>query len=227
MRGPSARAPRHGWPPLPFARLVGRGRHGDDDGLTLIDVLTSMAIMTVVMALFTSGIVQMYRMVNGTDARSVAQTQVSVALLRLDRDVRYASGISRTGTTPGVSSSATVDYLVRETKTVSGALTVVPNCKRVRVQGTRLQQMVWPLSMRDVTRLGTTYRWTTLATGITSPAPFTYSAPTTEISYQRLTVTLRATSGTGPRAVSKNSTVTYTALNTTTKSKNDDCALGR
>ncbi len=186
-----------------------------------------MAIMTVVMALFTSGIVQMYRMVNGTDARSVAQTQVSMALLRLDRDLRYASGVSRTGATAGVSSSATVDYLVRETKTVSGAVTVVSNCKRVRVLGTRLQQMVWPLSMTDATRLGTTYRWTTLATGITSPTPFTYWAPTPEVSYQRLTVTLRATSGTGATAVTKNSTVTYTALNTTTRSSNNDCALGR
>jgi competence protein ComGC len=201
--------------------------HHDDDGLTLVDVLTSMAIMTVVMALFTSGIVQMYRMVNGTDAKSVAQTQVSVALLRLDRDVRYAAGISTTGPNAGVSSSATVDYLVRETKTVAGALTVVPNCKRVRVLGTRLQQVVWPLSMTDVTRLGTTYPWTTLATGITSPAPFTYRAPTAEVSYQRLTVTLQATSGSGSTAVHKHSTVTYTALNTTTRSSNDDCALGR
>ncbi len=212
---------------MPYRGVTARVRHGDDEGLTLIDVLTSMAIMTVVMALFTSGIVQMYRMANGTDAKSVAQTQVSVALLRLDRDVRYASAISRTGTTPGVSSNATVDYLVRETKTVSGSPTVVPNCKRVRVLGTRLQQMVWPLAMTDVTKLGTMYPWTTLATGITSPAPFTYLAPTAEVSYQRLTVALRATSGTGSSAVHKTSTVTYTALNTTARSSNNDCALGR
>jgi Tfp pilus assembly protein PilV len=191
-----------------------RDLHSDDAGLTLIDVLVSMTIMTVITALFTAGIVQMYRMVNGTDDRAVAQSQVSVALLRIDKDVRYASGLSVPYT---LSANQYVDFLVPK----AGSST----CVQLRVVASTkvLQRRTWTWKANP---LGAT-PWVTIASNVTSPTPFTYTGPDTEISYQRLTVDLSVTTGPTGKTVTKNSKVTYTALNTTTKSVNNDCIAGR
>jgi type II secretory pathway pseudopilin PulG len=183
-----------------------------DAGMTLIDVLVAMTIMTVVTALFTAGIGQMYRMVNGTDNKSVAQSQVSTALLRLDKDVRYASGISAPYPLSG---NQYVDFLLPKAGTSM--------CVQLRVAAGKLQRRTWTWK---VTPFAPT-AWVTLASSVTSATPFSYAAPDTEISYQRLTVDLKVTIGTGTKTVVKNSKVTYTALNTTTKSLNTDCIAGR
>jgi hypothetical protein len=191
-----------------------RDLHDDDAGLTLVDVLVSMTIMTVVTALFTAGIVQMFKMVNGTDDRSVAQSQVSVALLRLDKDIRYASGISVPYT---LGFNQHVDFLIPK----AGSSTCVQ--LRVVAASRVLQRRTWTWKANP---LGAT-PWVTLATNVTSPTPFSYTAPDSEISYQRLTVDLRVTTGPTGKTVTRNSKVTYTALNTTTTSVNDDCIAGR
>jgi hypothetical protein len=69
--------------------------------------------------------------------------------------------------------------------------------------------------------------WVTLASGITSKTPFSYTPPATDIVYQRLTVAIEATSGEGANKVTRNNVVTYTALNTTATSTNNDCIAGR
>jgi hypothetical protein len=223
MRDHSERRPRPG---RALRRFLGAGQlpaggvavdgSGTDDrdaGVTLIDVLVAMTIMTVVTALFTAGIGQMYRMVNGTDTRSVAQSQVSTALLRLDKDVRYASGISYTYLLGG--NNQYVDFLLPKAGTSM--------CVQLRVAAGKLERRTWTWKVNPFAPTA----WVTLASNVTSPTPFTYTAPTTEISYQRLTVDLMVTTGTGTRTVVKNSKVTYTALNTTTLSLNNDCIAGR
>jgi Tfp pilus assembly protein PilV len=190
-------------------------RPADDAGITLIDVLVSMSIMAVVMALFTAGIAQMYRISYGNDAQSVVQSQISTALLRLDPEIRYAAGVSRTGSSVGTSSSATVDFLQLQTG--------VTRCVQLRVSNGQLQQRTWtwqatPFAPTD---------WTTLASGITSATPFTYLPATSDIAHQQLRVRLSATAGGAARTVVRESDITYTALNTTTQSGSDDCIAGR
>ena len=171
-----------------------------------------MVIMTVVMALFTSGILQMYRLVNATDAKSVAQSQVSLALLRIDKDVRYAAGIS-------------VPYLLSGNQYVDLRLPRAGSslCVQLRVAGGKLQRRTWTWKATPFSP----GNWVTLASGVTSATPFSYAGPDTEISYQRLSVDLRATAGVGAKAVTKTSKITYTALNTTTLSGTNDCIAGR
>src|SRR3954454_8418783 len=65
-----------------------------DGGVTLVELLMSMSIMLVVMAVFTTGIIQLYRVSNAAGARSDAQARLSAALLRLDKQARTAAGIS-------------------------------------------------------------------------------------------------------------------------------------
>lgn len=67
---------------------------GDDDGVTMIEVTVSLTLMAVLMTIFTTAVLGVYRNVNRTEAIATAQSQLNTAFLRLDKDVRYASGIS-------------------------------------------------------------------------------------------------------------------------------------
>jgi Flp pilus assembly pilin Flp len=66
----------------------------DDDGVSMIEVTVSLTLMAVLMTIFTTAVLSVYRSVNRTEAISNAQSQLNIAFLRLDKDVRYASGIS-------------------------------------------------------------------------------------------------------------------------------------
>jgi len=177
-----------------------------DAGFTLIDTLMSTVVMTVVMAVFTSSILAMYRTANAADAKAFAQTQISMALERLDREVRYAEGISKV--LPGEKS---VDFLtVRQGRR---------QCVQVRLLNGVLARRTWtyqrtPLDLSP---------WTTLASSVTSAAPFTYVAPTATLGYQQLKVTLTVVSTKGR----DENTTSFTAMNSTRTSGNDYCSAAR
>nr|BFE84819.1 hypothetical protein GCM10020093_074200 [Planobispora longispora] len=69
-----------------------------DAGVSLIEILVTMGILGVLMAIFTTGIVQVYRAVGSTESLATAQEQTHVAFQRLDKEVRYASWIGEPGT---------------------------------------------------------------------------------------------------------------------------------
>src|SRR4051794_12482703 len=70
----------------------------DDDGFSLIELMVTMTVMSIVMTLFTAGMVQLFSAQNHSDALTGASQQVHVAFVRLDRELRYSSGISAPGT---------------------------------------------------------------------------------------------------------------------------------
>lgn len=173
-----------------------------DQGITLIEVVVSMAIMTVLMSIFTTGVIQMYRVANRTEALNVTQAQVVTAFNRMDKEIRYATAIS----TPAQIGDA---FYVEYTSTNSSGAT---ECTRLSVDtGDRLMRMVkWQGSYP------TTPVWTVLATNVTaSQAPFVLVAG---LSFQRLQVRIEATYGTvaaGSTGAVKSTDVTFTAVNTT------------
>ncbi|UQU63879.1 hypothetical protein COUCH_33640 [Couchioplanes caeruleus] len=69
-------------------------RRTDDAGASLAELLVTLAVMSVVMVLFTGAIVQIYRTVNATEALSDSQNELSRAFQRFDRELRYASWIA-------------------------------------------------------------------------------------------------------------------------------------
>ena len=85
------------------------GRRGDD-GMTLVDVLVSMGIMSILMIIMTGAVLQVYRSTSSTETSAVAQTQLHQALQRLDQSVGYASGITTPNTT-AVGDAWYVEYL--------------------------------------------------------------------------------------------------------------------
>lgn len=200
---------------------MGREKPRGEDGYSLIETVVVMTIMTIVMAVFTTMILMIYRTVNSVEIKSVGQTQIATALQRLDRELRYAKGIS---VPYSIGGEPYIDFLA----TQQGVAT----CIQVRVAGGVLAQRTWPYA---ATGTPTPSAWGALASGITNystasastppsgppvwTAPFVYAGPTPATGYQQLTVTLMI-------GTDKNS-ATFTALNSTRSTSNDYCNSAR
>jgi prepilin-type N-terminal cleavage/methylation domain-containing protein len=69
----------------------------DDAGLSLIEVMMTMTVLSVVTLVFTTGIVQVYSANRRMEAQSVGESQLHAAFQRFDRELRYGSSISEPG----------------------------------------------------------------------------------------------------------------------------------
>jgi prepilin-type N-terminal cleavage/methylation domain-containing protein len=74
-------------------RLADAAAPRDDEGLSLIEMLVTMGIMSIVMVMFTTAIAQVYWATGRMENASVAQSQLHMAFQRFDRELRYASWI--------------------------------------------------------------------------------------------------------------------------------------
>jgi prepilin-type N-terminal cleavage/methylation domain-containing protein len=175
---------------------------GDDDGFSLVEILVVMAITSVIGAVFTTAVLQLYRTAGAEDNDYATQSQTSQALLRLEKQVRYAYSVGAPhleGTTPYL------EYLVM-TPVTPASTTLAKRCVQLRLSGSALQTRSWTAGSA-----GTVTGWTQLAGNLTaSTTPFLRTAPTTAVDHQLLTVRLAARSGTSVRT----SAMTFTALNT-------------
>jgi len=199
----------------PARRPANRLRRTEDGGTTLIEVVVSMSIMSVFMAMFTVGILQMSRAVNKNEATSTAQSQLNIAFMRLDKEIRYAAGVSAPGS---VDANPYVEYLITNSGT--------PVCTQLRLQvaAGQLQRRAWVQGSSPLTPSA----WIPLASDVSSAQPFTFSAADATYSFQRLQLRLVATSGSGGTATAKQTDVTFTAMNTSLSSSSATvCTEGR
>lgn len=167
----------------------------------MIEILVSMVIMSIVLSIFTAGVLQIYRTINKTESLSTAQSQIKSVFQRLDREVRYASAISdplTTGTTQYV------EYLMAG----SGASTCVQ--LQLNTSTGKLRRRQWTKGASAST--GT---WAVLVTsvGAGTPKSFVFTAAGATFNYQRLQVNLLITAGSGSNATVRETRVTFTALN--------------
>lgn len=65
-----------------------------DRGVTLMELMVGMTIMTIFMAMFTGAVVMMYNSTSKTEAIGDTASQLSMVFSRLDKSVRYASAIT-------------------------------------------------------------------------------------------------------------------------------------
>jgi prepilin-type N-terminal cleavage/methylation domain-containing protein len=200
-------------------RLPRRGPMGDDAGLTLIEVMVAMGLMSVVMVIATAAIAEIYHSVNESDNTAEAQAQVTTAFTRLDQEVRYARSIS----TPAVVNGDNyVEYLL--------SVDNVDTCVELRLQTStnELQRRQWTKNVNPAAPTS----WTTLADVVTAGVPFTTISADkvgpTGFRFQRLRLTVSAVlgGGTGGGTVTSGGTtrktdVTFTALNATAGKSND------
>jgi type II secretory pathway component PulJ len=191
-----------------------RRRLAGDDGVTMIDVIVAMTLMSVFMGIFTDVVVQMFRSANANQVIASAQTQLTTVFLRLDKEIRYAAGISQPGP---VGADSYVEYRTVNTGT--------PMCTELRlnVAEGQLQRRTWPDGVTPLAPTG----WIPLASEVSSSQPFTFWAADTTLNFQRLQLTLDASGG-PDTTVSRSIDVTFTALNTTLGTDSTtDCQEGR
>ena len=106
-----------------------------DGGSSLVEVMVSMAVMSLFAAVFTGALVGTFQVFNSADAETVTQSETSDVYLTLDREIRYASGISLPAVVQG---HWYVEYLIKDG--------TVPTCVELRLPdgGGSLQRRSWP-----------------------------------------------------------------------------------
>jgi prepilin-type N-terminal cleavage/methylation domain-containing protein len=184
-------------------------RLGGEAGVTLVEVMVGMVIMSVVMAMFMSSMIQMFRTANKTEAVSAAQSQIGIAFQRLDKEIRYAEGIS-------VPMSDSTGWYVEYVTTTTG--TAICTQLWLDAASGQLKQRNWVhgASYASITGVPLASRVSANPTPFTTsnPAPFTVSDPDSTFGFQRLRVALTATSGSDKAESRKDVDVTFTAINT-------------
>lgn len=179
----------------------------------MIEIAVSMTVMSIVMTIFSSGVLQVYSAMNKTESLYSAQAEIMRAFQRLDRELRYASQVNDPSTSAG---DFYVEYLMTNTGT--------PTCVQLRLLAAarQLQRRQWLQGDPPAND------WTLLisSVGPAAPAgpgpvpvtvvPFVVIPPDNTFLYQKLEVNLKVTVGTGRTASQRETKVRFTALNTPT-----------
>lgn len=199
----------------------------DDDGVTLVEMVVSLFIMSIVMVLVTGAINLAYSTGETVDAATQTQSQVSVAYDRLDKVVRWADSFG-TGT---IGTAPNQDFYLEALSSYTGQ----PVCTQWRIHTTAntttnvFQVRSWPYTVSAPAPTA----WTTLATAVTAPTsptvPFLVVPATANVVHQRVTVTVAAGSGSNSTKSSSSFVMSFTAVNTSveTAQSTSSCAAGR
>ncbi|MEV6927748.1 hypothetical protein AB0M46_25055 [Dactylosporangium sp. NPDC051485] len=184
-------------------RLSAATRRGDDRGVTLAELAVTTGIMSIVMAIFTTGLVQLFKAGNANEMVALTQAQLNTAFLRLDRELRYSGGFGPIHT--DTSGNTFIEYL--NPGTPSG----IPDCVQLELYlgGKTLRRQAW----RSEKGSKPTGRWTVLASQV-NVGKSSFSIPTSDnTSYQRLRIQLYVASNPGSGRTEAYTDLTFTALN--------------
>lgn len=191
----------------------------DDAGFSLSEVLVSMAIMSIAMAITSTGIYQMYQTTGDAEAAADAQTSLQLAFDRLDREVRYAARVSEQYV---YNSSWAIDYVYADE---SGAY----RCVQLSLPqaGGTLTRKEWGQS----TILTGAVTGSAVANGIANARdpdasgnpvnPFQQLAAGSDSSQlDRLGLDVQATVGSGEKSSTRVYNLQFTAQNTVSRTSN-------
>lgn len=79
-------------------RRVRRPARRGEDGYSLIEVVVTSGMISVLMVIFTTAILQVFRTSGQVESSAAARSQLQLAFQRIDRELRYASWIADPGT---------------------------------------------------------------------------------------------------------------------------------
>ena len=206
---------------MPRRRSASRPPDRDDAGFSLVETMVTLGVMSIMMAIFTGAILQVYRTSTATESLSQAQSQLRLAFQRFDRELRYASWIAEPG------KFGTAWY-------VEFAGPVVTDCRQLRLETAPagggnegvLQLVAWTLGAPPATgRPGQTIASQLVTTGTGIEPFFDRQLPnerpyagassgvgsdfTTDLQRLRIRLTAKVAAGTAQ------TDTTFTALNTT------------
>jgi prepilin-type N-terminal cleavage/methylation domain-containing protein len=204
--------PRHTTEAQPRpTNLVGQS----EAGFTLVELLVVMPVLLIVTSLAMVTLVTAYGAGNREQSTSQSSSQVTLAFIKLDSEIRYAADINQ----PGQDSNNPPNYYVefqsdwtQNTQGYSGSSL----CTQLEYTSTgNLQQRTWA-----ATSSVPTAGWQVLASGLqTTPLsanPFSLSAP--QGAPWQLSVAISAVTGTGSAKGAAQSAFTITSLDTTSNS---------
>ncbi len=185
-----------------------RERRHEDQGLSLVEVLISMALFSVVVAVAGAGVVLMVNDLRRTTNQADASDSVRKVFTLLDQQLRAAQAVNMPGRVGGAS------YLEFQVRELGGVLT----CHQWRLvtATSTIQQRSWrsPITSGPA--------WQSVATGISGPAdgssPFVFLPATVTQVRQGVTLRLTATKGRstngGRQQVTQDAGLTLIARNT-------------
>jgi type II secretory pathway pseudopilin PulG len=185
-----------------------------DGGWSLIETMVSMALTAIAGAIFTAGFLQIYSTFQATQAQSAAQQQLTIAFLRLDREVQYAAELSLPAQ---VGADWYAEYLIG----VSDPRTCVE--LRLNAASRQLQRRTWT----NGTTISPT-PWVPVASDVAAVAtgagatvaPFVLLPADASVTFHRLQVTMASTAG-------RQFQSSWPALNATTGRFDDICTSAR
>lgn len=187
----------------PVTRRPGPGRRrrpvADDTGVTLVELMVSLTLMSVVTLMFVSAVAYIYRSTTRTEAASVAQSQINTAFQRLEREIRYAAAMKHQP-----------DHLSMVYVNRTGLTDV---CTQLWVTDSRLKRRTWMEEPDNPLPINRTV-WTVVASQVDHAAPFTVREPEETRPYQRLQVQLEVSVAGRDGPVKRLAEVTFTAVNT-------------
>ncbi len=176
-------------------------------GFTLVEMAVAMMLMSVVLVLTITGMIHLLNPTLQTEAIGTTTSQLDLAFFNLDQQVHYASSIWA----PYKGTAGNYDVVFEWT--FNGQSNA--SCSQLQMSPTtgQLLERTWPASSPPSTAPG----WHIWATNLIVPSPAAnpFSFPTTLYAKQELTVTLTAASGTGQAYRTEVSSMTFTALDTT------------
>ena len=188
-----------------------RGR-SRDRGFSLVEVMVGSAVMSVVMAIATAGFVQMYQAAEASDSAAQAQSNLTDAFAKLDREVRYAYRINpahQVGTT-----AYAVEYVVDNG---TGPVPLLCVQLSLPIGGGALLRRQWPQTSTSADPAAvTTGVANDLVTATADVNPFVVQrALTGDSNFDRLLVNVNSTVGAAASGSTRNYNLQFTALNTT------------
>lgn len=192
-----------------LARPAPRRPAQDDAGVTLVELLVSMSVFTLLLALVMTAVVSMSRSAVKVGNTADASDSLRLAFETMDRQVRYADAVN------APSSDATSTSVVFRVS--AQAPGTPPQCTQWRLRGAVgaagavLETRTWA----DGATPGTT--WRTVAGRLVrtdAPAPFTLPAPAPGDLHQSIGVRLTASRGSGATQATASVGTVFIARNT-------------
>ena len=203
-------------------QVLARGSKHDGDtplwlgnseaGFTLVELLVVMPVLLIVTALGMTTVVTASGAGSLVQATSQSSSQVTLAFMTLDGEIRYATDINE----PGQDSNNPPNYYVEFESDWTQNTQGYSRCTQLEYTSTGvLQQRSWP-----ATGTVPTGGWQLLASGLQATTAITnpFSLSTPQGSPWQLSITISAVSGTGSSQGMAQSSFTITSLDTTANS---------
>lgn len=201
----------------PRQRIEARRRHttlvgNSEAGFTLVELLVVMPVLLIVTALGMTTVVTASRVGSLVQATTQSSSQVTLAFMTLDGEIRYATDINESGQDSNNPPDYYVEFESDWTQNTQG----YSRCTQLEYTSTGvLQQRSWP-----ATGTVPTGGWQLLASGLQATTAITnpFSLSTPQGSPWQLSITISAVSGTGSSQGMAQSSFTITSLDTTANS---------